>query len=402
MKRHLSLFAATIFFLFLAAPAWGQFTQVHGKAVDTKGQPITGAEVNMKASDTGRKYTLKTDKKGEFFSLGIQPGTYTVTLMKGGQLLYSLNNVPVTLSAPNGVNEIDFDLAEEAQKGPAAGGPASADYASMTPEQKKAFEEKTLKNMTPEQRKEFEERKKKIEQTEKANATIKTLNAKLQAASAAMQANNYDQAIATLKEANAMDPTHDLIWGRLGDAYAGAKQYGDAADAYQHAIALINQQPPEKQNKDSLGAYQNQLGSALAQGGKVDEAIAAYSKAAELDPAHAARYYFNEGAVMTNVGSRTTDPVQHAAQLKAANDAFDKAIAADPTYAEAYFQKGANGVNMATMDKNGKTIVPPGTAEAFQKYLEIAPTGPHAEEAKQLLTALGEQIQTTYKGGKKK
>ena len=401
MKRHLSLFAAAIFFLFLAAPAWAQFTQVHGKAVDTKGQPIAGAEVNMTASDTGRKYTLKTDKKGEFFSLGIQPGTYNVVLMKAGQLLYSLSNVPVTLSAPNGVNEIGFDLAKEQQKA-AESGSAPVDYASMTPEQKKAYEEKVLKNMTPEQRKAFEEQKQKNAEIEKQNATIKTLNAKLQAASAAMQANNYDQAIAMLKDANAMDPTHDLIWGRLGDAYAGAKQYGEAADAYQHAIALINQQPPQKQNKESLGVYQNQLGSALAQSGKVDEAIAAYGKAAEFDPAHAARYYFNEGAIMTNVGSRVTDPEKHAATLKAANDAFDKAIAADPTYAEAYFQKGANGVNMATMDKQGKTIVPPGTAEAFQKYLEIAPTGPHAEEAKQLLTALGEQIQTTYKGGKKK
>ena len=32
--------------------------------------------------DNGQKYTLKTNKKGEYFSLGITPGKYNVTLYK--------------------------------------------------------------------------------------------------------------------------------------------------------------------------------------------------------------------------------------------------------------------------------------------------------------------------------
>jgi hypothetical protein len=40
---------------------------------------------------------------------------------------------------------------------------------------------------------------------------------------------------------------------------------------------------------------------------------------------------------------------------------------------------------------------PPGTAEAYNKYLELAPTGPMAPEAKAVLAEIGEKINTTYK-----
>jgi hypothetical protein len=56
----------------------------------------------------------------------------------------------------------------------------------------------------------------------------------------------------------------------------------------------------------------------------------------------------------------------------------------------------------ATLDKEGKMIPPAGAKEAIQKYLEIAPTGPNAESAKQLLEAMGQKIETSYGKGKKK
>ena len=69
-------------------------------------------------------------------------------------------------------------------------------------------------------------------------------------------------------------------------------------------------------------------------------------------------------------------------------------------WAEAYYQKGVNLLGKATL-QGGKTIAPPGTAEAFQKYLEIAPTGPNAQSAKDLLTSIGSTVETSY-GTKKK
>jgi hypothetical protein len=45
-------------------------------------------------------------------------------------------------------------------------------------------------------------------------------------------------------------------------------------------------------------------------------------------------------------------------------------------------------------------VAPDGTAEAFQKYLELAPTGNYAEPAKQMLTSIGATVETQF--GKKK
>ena len=126
---------------------------------------------------------------------------------------------------------------------------------------------------------------------------------------------------------------------------------------------------------------------AVGQGPPSRSASAAASAAA--DPTNAAGAYFNIGAVYTNAG-RPDD----------ANAAFDKCLAADPNRAEAYYQKGVNLLGKATLQGN-KTIPAPGTVEALQKYLELAPTGPNAQSAKDLLTSLGSSVETSY-GNKKK
>ena len=107
--------------------------------------------------------------------------------------------------------------------------------------------------------------------------------------------------------------------------------------------------------------------------GKTDDAVKSYTQAAQLNPAGAAQYYFNWGAVLTNSG-----------KVDEAVVAFDKAIAADPNKAEAYYWKGVNMIGKATLKarQNGRAD---GTAEAFDKYLELQPTGQFAEPAKQML-----------------
>jgi len=39
----------------------------------------------------------------------------------------------------------------------------------------------------------------------------------------------------------------------------------------------------------------------------------------------------------------------------------------------------------------------PGTVEALQKYLQLSPTGPNVEAAKQLLATFDAKIDTSYK-----
>ena len=80
--------------------------------------------------------------------------------------------------------------------------------------------------------------------------------------------------------------------------------------------------------------------------------------------------------------------------------AFDKVIAADPTKADAYYWKGVNLIGKATL-KGDKMVAPEGTAEAFQKYLELAPDGKLAQPAKDMLASIGATIETGF-GTKKK
>ena len=64
---------------------------------------------------------------------------------------------------------------------------------------------------------------------------------------------------------------------------------------------------------------------------------------------------------------------------------------------------GLSLIAKATVD-NGKTNAPPGTAEAFQKYLDLAPNGPNAQTAKDMMASMGATVQTNFKAapGKKK
>jgi tetratricopeptide (TPR) repeat protein len=106
------------------------------------------------------------------------------------------------------------------------------------------------------------------------------------------------------------------------------------------------------------------------------------------DPANAGAYYFNEGAVLTNTG-----------KVDEAIAAFDKALQADPTRADAYYWKGIDLMGKATV-KGDKMVAPAGTAEAFNKYLELAPNGKYADPAKQMLASIGATVETSYGKGK--
>jgi hypothetical protein len=69
-------------------------------------------------------------------------------------------------------------------------------------------------------------------------------------------------------------------------------------------------------------------------------------------------------------------------------------LAADPTKADAYYWKGIEpDADWATV-KGDKMITPDGTAESFQKYLELKhQDGPHAEECKAMLQGMGATIE---------
>jgi putative cell wall-binding protein len=81
MKKHLAILLTTILAAALSAPvAFAQASgTVKGTCKDPQGNPIADAVVVWTNQDNGQKYTLKTNKKGEYFSLGLTPGKYAST-----------------------------------------------------------------------------------------------------------------------------------------------------------------------------------------------------------------------------------------------------------------------------------------------------------------------------------
>lgn len=368
-----------------AAFAQGAYGKVMGVCKDAQGNPITGAIVKFYSKESGHVYELKTNARGEYLSIAIHPTeSYTVTLLKDGKELDHVDGFYV----PTGESTLDFNLKDQQQQ--------AMQKQGMSPEQIKQMQQ---------QMKEHEEKVK------REGDTVKTLNEKLQAADLAAKAQNYDAAITVLTEASEIDASRDLIWFKLADAYRGSaatqtdpaeksKRLTTAITDYEKAVELKKKEMAAATDKKpeatkQLAAYYNNLGDAYAKQGNTEGAVKAFNEAATADPTNAGMYYFNLGAILTNANKSSDTKV-----AQAAIDAFDKAIAADPNRADAYYWKGSNLMILATINKENKMVVPDGTGEAFEKYLELKPDGPHAAESKAMLDGIGSTIETSY--GKKK
>src|SRR5437588_7817910 len=133
MKKHFAIFALVVLVLGLCVPP--VFAQasgtVKGVCKDQQGNPVVDGVVVFANQDNGQKYTLKTNKKGEYFSLGIAPGNYIVTLYKNAddakanKELFHFSKYQVALDE----NTLDFDMKKQTEE--------TAKGQGLTPEQVK-------------------------------------------------------------------------------------------------------------------------------------------------------------------------------------------------------------------------------------------------------------------------
>lgn len=342
--------------LLFSLSAWAQTAAFEGTVKAPDGKLVPNAVMKIERQDVKGNYQVKTDKKGHYFYGGLPLGNYKITVVVDGQDRgFQTGRTKVG-------ETVDVSFTLPGDSAPAVDNDAQR---GMSAAEKAEQEKKDKANSA-------------------AMAKNKALNDAFNAGKAAMAANNLDGAIDGFSKATEVDPNQHVVWGNLADSYSsrakmktGEAQTADlakAAEAYQKAIAI----------KGDDSAYHNNYALVLAQQKKFDDAQAELTKAAQLDPPNAGKYYFNLGAVYTNTGN--IDP---------AAAAFKKAIEVDPNYAEAYYQYALTLMGKATID-NGKTIAPPGTQEAFQKYLELSPTGPNAQTAKDMLSSLGATVQTNF------
>lgn len=366
----------------LAFTSLAQVTSIQGDVKGADGQPLAKAQIIIERTDIKGHYPVKTDKKGHYIYTGLPIGTYNVTLMIDGKEADSVKGVR---THPGDPIQEDFNLKE-----------SKADQSSKQAEYQKALETGQMskeleRQLSPEQKEQLKKDMEKREASMKKNAA---LNQAYNDGINALNAKQYDQAIENLKKASELDPSQIAVWSNLATAYtelARTKTGADfdsnmqqALDCYTKALAL----------KPEDAGLHNNYALTLARGKKFDQAQAELQKAAELDPQNAGKYYYNLGALLVNAG-----------QNEPASAAFKKAIDLQPTYADAYYQYGVTLVSKAQIGSDGKVTPVPGTVEAFQKYLELQPSGTYAQQAKDMLTTLGTSVQTNYKNpdaGKKK
>jgi tetratricopeptide (TPR) repeat protein len=350
--------------LLFSSLCFAQTAAIQGDVKGEDGKPVVGATIKIERTDIKQNFSVKTDKKGHYFygGLGIA-GTFNVTVEVAGKTVDGAQGVKTPGAAPVDVN---FDLkaaAERAAKGATA--PA----------------EEVERGMTPQQKAEFEKKKKDTEATVAKNAELNT------AFGAGMEAETnkkFDVAIQQFEKASALGPTQHVVWSHLGDDYS---VYSDAPDQRDQRDALLGKAVVAYQKAIELdpmnAAYHNNYALILVKEKKVDEGKAELSKAAGMDPTSAGKYYYNLGAVLANINDNDQ-----------ALDAFKKSM--DTGYTEAYFQYGLVEVGKVTTDANGKNVIPPGTVEALQKYIALAPTTANAQTAKDVLAQLGAPVQTSF------
>jgi tetratricopeptide (TPR) repeat protein len=355
------------FTLLSTLPCWGQGQTgtIDGDVKGLDGKPLAGAEIKLTRTDVKGNYHTKTDKKGHYIYSGLPLGTYNVEVDLDGKMVDGTDHVPTHIMA---ITDVNFDLKATAEKnGGALGGAAAAEPA---------------RNMTPAQKAQMEKEMK--DQQEKM-AKNKELNDAFNAGKEAVAAKNWDAAVDAFTKATTLAPTEHVVWANMADAYvsrAGTKTGADmqsdldkAISSYQKAIEIKGDDP----------AYHNNYALTLAKEKKFDEAQSELTKAAQLDAANAGKYYYNLGALYVNTG-----------QMEPAGTAFQKAIELQPSYADSYYQYGLYLMGKATTDASGKLVPPAGTADAFNKYLSIAPTGQFADAAKAMMQSFGATVETNF------
>ena len=192
----------------------------------------------------------------------------------------------------------------------------------------------------------------------------------------AMQSKDWPHAVAAAQQLVAQKAT-SLNLRLLANAQLGSGSVDAALAASDQALAAAQREKPAEGQpmsewKDGLAQTCIGKGNALLKLKRNAEAVEAYNRSAEL-AANAGLAYFNLCAVLYNSGN-THDSAA----------ACRKCVQAEPARANAWFILGSDLFADAPID-NGKAVATAEMREALEKYLALAPDGPHAADVKAML-----------------
>jgi tetratricopeptide (TPR) repeat protein len=343
----------------MAPRAAAQEGRISGSIKDFDGKPWADLPVKIK-SDQGVIQESKTDTAGKFQFSGLRSGKYTVTVR------------PPQVQQP-------FEVVTEVHGGSETP-PIELNFKDILEKQNPEVAAQMKKQQETQQKfkgmkQHFDAAAALLEQERAAKNDLSKAPADQRDALKAKVTDLSNQAVAEFQEAQKAAPEKDpnvhLFWARMGEAYDLAGRNDEAINAYQQAVAA----------KPDNAGYYNNLGNLLARIGKIDEAKAAYTKSAELDPPNAGLAWRNFGISLyqANRMVEAIEPLQKATQI-------------DPKNAQGWYLLGACMVAdpsiYKTVGDKIEVTPKPGTAEAFEKAIELDPNGQYGAQAKQGLEQL--------------
>ena len=177
-------------------------------------------------------------------------------------------------------------------------------------------------------------------------------NENIKAGMAAIEALDYDGALANFALAKEAGENERLLYRGEGLAYMGKVQYAEAEAAFEAALSHSNGRP------DSMDYDINYyLATAYYKQGDVDKAIKVYDAIIALKPEDKDAYYLR-GVMYTQKGS-----------LEQATENFDKAISLGKNYLQTAMENGTKGM---TNYEKGRISFYLEDYESARNYLEKA------------------------------
>lgn len=219
--------------LLAAVPVFAQGTtaRVQGAVKDDKGQPVEGAKISIDSPSSGRHFEAKTDKKGEFIQLGLQPGPYKIVASKE-----KLSSMPAQINVRAG------------------GAPPSLNLVLMS----------GGGNMSP-------------EQAAKMQQMLKLFEEGL----AASLASNNDLAIEKFTQATTLNENCADCYFNIGVANMEKKDWAKAEEALRKATAM----------KPGFSDANFNLGLVLWNSGKIADSKKLFEEVTKSDPSNGEAHY---------------------------------------------------------------------------------------------------------------
>jgi tetratricopeptide (TPR) repeat protein len=330
--------------------------QILGVVKDGDGKPVAGMTIVIEP-ESGLEIDLTTNAEGKFAKPGLPVGSYIITYKQTDKTIYKAR-----ANVANGKDTVASLALNE---------PRVLEFQKMM---KKQLEDEAqfgkLKTHFNAGNAALDEEKAAKAEWQKAPAADRPeIQTKIEAAGS-KALDEYQQALTAVTDP-ADVKNKAAVFAQMAVVYETEGKYEEAAAAYQQDVAA----------RPDPGAYNN-LGNDLAKIGKMDEARAAYDQSAALDPQGAPLAYRNFAVVLFNAGKLKDSP---------AADLLKKATEAEPNNQQGWFLLGAALAANVAVEQSGDKLTfkfPPGTAEAFQKCIELDPKSPMAELARKNLEEL--------------